>query len=222
MSVLQLAVSYPPVATNAVRLNPVLDHTMATSRPWQHISSPCNPAQTGSPEAIWVLPEPAHAIHHARLPESQITSNPRNPAQTRDREAIPRLTEPAHATYHTTLPESQARKQKLLSFQAPWKEPGKYAGIANGTEWPHSVLFEEIATWNKWDEWEKSKQLRMSCRAEALRAVRDLPRDFHHSYQHLVTACNAASTSRARKLFSSQKGPYICGQGGKEKSPPSP
>ena len=78
------------------------------------------------------------------------------------------------------LSEAQTRKKKL-------KEPEKYAGSANGMEWPHyRSLFEEVAAWNKRDESEKARQLKMSCRGEALRAIHDLPMEVHHSYQHLV------------------------------------
>ena len=76
------------------------------------------------------------------------------------------------------LPEPQ--KKKL-------KEPEKYSGNAGGMEWPHYLsLFEEVAAWNGWDPSEKAKQLKMSCRGEALRAIHDLPAEYHHSYQALV------------------------------------
>ena len=85
-----------------------------------------------------------------------------------------------HDIHHTRLPEPQMGKKKL-------KEPDKYAGSANGIEWSHYLsLFEEVAAWNEWDESEKAKQLKMSCRGEALRAIHDLPMEIHHRYQHLV------------------------------------
>ena len=67
----QPAAIHRPVATNAASLDPVLDQIIASSRPWQQTSTPCNSAQTRISGTKPIVPQPVHDIHHSRLSEPQ-------------------------------------------------------------------------------------------------------------------------------------------------------
>ena len=92
------------------------------------------------------------------------------------------------------------------------KEPEKYSGSAGGMEWPHYLsLFEEVAAWNGWGPIEKAKQLKMSCRGEALRAIHDLPVEYHHSYQALVDCLQRRFYPKGQEaVFQSELALRVC------------
>ncbi len=68
-------------------------------------------------------------------------------------------------------------------------------------EWgDYLELFESVADWNGWTEWDKAAQLRMSLRGPALEVLRTLPPQTKGSYEHMCKAMQSAFDTPERVL----------------------